>query len=217
MDYRRQSIVPSNSADLVGQHHGAQMSPNGPYGLPVLNRMHYRALTSVLEEQERTLRAGARKLDAEVAVAHAFVGREVARELLRNIDVVTADERNRIRYAHDARVRQDAAAARIESLQAELECARLQAQIDELRGRRAQPAPPPPPVPKPAPPDQFAQAAHTLGRVPEMMAAKKAAKERIVNDAGGDSNVSEGDQEVFDAMDALVQSTLSRAYETTEL
>ena len=213
-----QSIVPRQQS--FEQYMPARR--DAPYGLSVLNRMHYRAMEQESELQARAYRALANRVDGETQVVYAVVRREVAREQLRNIDEITGDERDRILFARDARARREIAAAeeaQIGQLKRELERTRLEMQIERLRRpvevvHSAAPMVTPPP---PSPPDRFTKTIDTLGRIPDLVDAMKKAKERIVTAAGGEANVSEAVQDLFAAMEAIVESSVSRVHEGSEV
>lgn len=200
---RPQVLPPDHTNDI-------RMPSGTPLGMGILGAMRYSAIRRVLEEYERARRAKALAHQAESAEADALVGREVARERLRNIDTIRADEANRIHHAYDARIREENDAkevAEVTKLKRILEKLEIQERIDITQARsdarktsgsdRATR-------------DEQAEIIATIDRVPSLMEAVRAAKAKI--DEGGDG--SDGEEGIKETLDALVQSFVAKQAET---
>lgn len=199
---RPQVLPPDHTNDI-------RMPSGTPLGMGFLGAMKYAAIRRVLEEYERARRAKALAHHAESAEADALVGREVARERLRNIDTIRADEANRIHHAYDARIRDEIdakEAAEVAKLKRTLEKLELQERIDiaqarsDARKRSGNDR---------VTSDEQTEIIATIERVPALIEAVRAAKAKIDNDGDG-SGLDEG---IKETLDALVQSFVAKQAE----
>jgi hypothetical protein len=207
---------------LPAEHRAEVAVPAGTLlGLSVFARMKFTAARRMLEAQEQALRAKTGVHDAETGVAEALVRREIVREQIRNIHLITGDERNRLQHLYDARLRVEEAAvdeAAIEAMRRQLRKLEIEAQMDAVRAQRArmgQPAPPPPAPP--SPPEKFADILHAISRIPNLAKRAAEAKDQIIREAGGEDKLTEAHIDLMAVIDAMVQGSISKDAESTVL
>lgn len=186
---------------LPPESRGVRM-PNGtPLGLGILGAARFNAIRRVIDQYERALRAKEAAILAEGAIANAMVRREVALEQLRQVDLLREEEGERIRHV-----------VTTAKLRRELERMELEDQVAERRARRAGAATSPNNEPSAAPNggDDFAAFMDDLRKMPDIVNAVAAAKEAIVQQAGGQEKLSEAEQQACETFDAMLNSFMSK-------
>lgn len=180
-----------------------RMPAGTPFGVGALGVMRYAAIRRVLEEYERARIAKARAHEAEAAEADALVGREQARERLRNIGMIREGEANRIRNLYNDA--EDAAeivklTRRLEKLELEDKIAVTQARLDARKG----------PAAEGGKRDEHAEFVAAIGRIPALVQAARAAKANIGAEGG---EPSPADEDIKEQIDAMVQSWVAKQTE----
>lgn len=204
-------VLPAQSVALSAEHRAVVRAPEGsPLGLAVFGRMKFEAVRRVLEAYEQALRARTQVYDAQAEAAYGLVRREVAREQLRNIDLITGDERNRLQHAYDARIGE----AEIERMRRELVKSELEEQLEMARARRSGSGSP---VAGPPAPEKFADILHSISRIPNLAKRADEAKAEIVRGAGGEGNLTEAHMDLMEVIDAMVKGTITLDAESTVL
>ena len=195
--------------------HDIHMPTGTPLGLGIFGAMRYAAIRRVLEEYEKARWAKARAHEAEAGEADALLAREVARQRLRNIDTILADETNRIQHLHDTRLIEHTALlrkeddakddAKIAGLRRTLERLELEERIAIAQGRVDARKKVPAETEKR---DEHKEFLDELGRIPELVAAARSIKAKIA-----EGSASPGDEGVLDEIDALVQGWIAKQAE----
>lgn len=167
-----------------------------PWGLGFLGEAKFEAIRRVIEARERALRAIQSHIHAEADVDEALVRRAKARDKLTNVAGEIAAEREV--------AEEQALTAR---LSRQLEQLKLQEQIElvQARTQRARGGP----EPKPEGPDKYKSFVDSLGKLPGIFAAARAAKEDIIKKAGGETNLSPEDQDILSSIDQMLQEFIA--------
>jgi hypothetical protein len=192
----RTQILPADS-------HALEMPSGTPLGLGILGAARFSAIRRVLEQATRAANAKANLHAAESAVAVALVNREVAREQLRNIDVIC-----------DEAAAQITEGARIASLRRQLETMELEDRVAEAEARREQirarkggdGSARKGGVVK----DEYADFIDQLRRMPEVVSEAAKAKAQVIAEAGGEDKLSEAQRQMCEMFDAMTQSFMSK-------
>ena len=181
--------------------HELRMPAGTPLGLGILGAARFGAMRRVLEHASRAAYAKAELHHGEASVARALVGREIAREQLRNVDVLCEEEAERIKHA-----------TYVAGLHRRLERMELEDQLAEREGRRTKlqaQAVEAKPV-SPAVADEFQAFLSDLKKMPDIMKAVADVKSKIVENAGGAEKLSEADQISCDMLDGMMQAFMSK-------
>jgi hypothetical protein len=184
--------------------------PEGtPLGLGILGAAKFSAIRRVLEHANRAALAKANLHTAEGTIARALVGREIAREQLRNVGTICEEESDRIREgAMNAKLLR-----RLERMELEDRIAEKESQRAKLRGGTGSAEKESAGVA----PDDFVSFMSDLKRMPEIIKAVSDAKEQVIKNAGGEDKLSEADKQACEMLDAMMQSFMAKKAEDSVL
>jgi hypothetical protein len=194
---------------LPPDSHELRMPAGTPLGLGILGAARFSAIRRVLDHAARAAHAKANLHIAEAAIARAIVWREVAREQLRNIDIIREEEANRITEG-----------AQIAKLRRQLERMELEDQVFEAEARRAKLRTSTPNRPNGGSgtaQDEFTAFIRELQKVPDLAKAISSVKEQIVRNAGGEDKVCEADRQVCELLDSMFLAFMSKKAGETAL
>jgi hypothetical protein len=185
------------------ESHELEMPSGTPLGLGILGAARFSAIRRVLEQATRAANAKANLHAAEGAVAVSLVNREVAREQLRNIDVIREEAAAQITEG-----------ARIASMRRQLEIMELEDRVAEAEARREQVrarkgsdgSEQKGGVVK----DEFADFIEQLRRMPEVVSEAAKAKAQVIAEAGGEDKLSDAQRQMCEMFDAMTQSFMSK-------
>jgi hypothetical protein len=169
-----------------------------PLGLGILGAAKFNAIRRVLEHAARAADAKANLHHSEAAVARALVGREVAREQLRNIDTICGDEADRIQTG-----------ARINKLARQLEIMEIEDRVAEATARRKL-AGTAAAAAEATAPDEYQSFLNDLSRIPDILKSVAQVKGQIVANAGGEDKLAESDRATIEMLDAMMQAFMSK-------
>jgi hypothetical protein len=185
------------------------MPAGTPFGLGFLGAARFSGIRRVLEHAALAAQAKANFHNSEAAVATSLVNREVAREELRNVDVIRKAAADRITEG-----------AYIGSLERKLRILELEDQVAEREAARRQARAPrqePGQTAERTAKDRFDDIIADLKKIPELAKTASAVKEQIVRDAGGEDKLDEGQRVVIDTIDAIIAGVLQKQAEGTIL
>jgi hypothetical protein len=215
----------------AGQPTPLRTPPDAPFPLTLgmFGMMKYAALRRIIEARELAIRAATQMYDAQTENTQAYIRHAVALESVNQLPLIRADERNRILHSHNERLRQEAARERVENdaieeaklkdLNRQLRSLETQEQMMIVRMRMAQHGQPvaAPKVELAAAPAE--DAGHSafmrnLYSLKDIVGTARKVKEEIIRDAGGEDNLSEGDREMVEFIDATVKMYMSKRTES---
>lgn len=196
-------VLPAESNEL-------RMPSGTPLGLGFLGAMRFDAIRRVLDHATRAAQAKANYHSAEGAVANSLVNREVARERLRNLDVIRKEAADEIvEGALLAKLERQLRRMELEDRIAEKEAARVRVKAREREPSRQESAG----VAR----DAFADFLEDLKRVPEVAKAAAAVKEQIIRDAGGEEKLGDGARHMLETIDSIMAAFVHKQAEGTLL
>lgn len=197
-------ILPPETREVV-------MPAGTPLGLGILGSARFSAIRRVLEHAQRATLAKANLLDAQGAVAGAYVRREIAREQLANLDTIRNHEADRIRIAYEAQLENE----QLEKLRRRLERLALEDQIAEREAIRNRAAARDQNVQANAGVvrNEFADFIDELKRMPEVLKVAQSVKEQMIREAGGQDKLGESGLQGLEIVDVLVNSFMQKRAE----
>jgi hypothetical protein len=186
-------IIPPESREL-------RMPSGTPLGLGFLGAARFSAIRRVLDHATRAAEAKANYHAAEGAIATALVHREVAREQLLHLDAIRDEVGRKITEgAYIAQLERRLKIIELEDKVAEREAART------AKSAAAQPSSAKPAA---AASDKFASILDDLKRIPELAKTAAGVKAQIIQDAGGEDKLDEGQRTMLETIDAIIAAAL---------
>lgn len=177
--------------------------PSGtPLGLGFLGAAKFGAIRRVLESASRAALAQSGFLDAQAAVAASLVQREIARERLRNLDVIRDEAANQIIDG-----------AYIAGLRRKLETMELEDQIAEREARRARAKGNTSETTVGVARDDFAEFMEGMRRIPHVAQAAAGVKAEIIKSAGGEDKLDDSARQMVEMIDAMVNAFIAKQAE----
>jgi hypothetical protein len=220
-----QEIIPPSAQAAAPREPGnlePRMPLSVPFGIGFFGVAKFAGIRRAFEAMERANRAVAGYHDSQGAVADAIVRKVSAFTQLERLDTIRNDTAQRIEAAYEHTKHARAAALRAEKAAIEEEeIGSLRRQLDlleaeeNLRQRReqinkARTGETEKPEPSPSE-DERTKA--WFSKMAEFVKHVEGVKAKIIEDAGGEENLSEALRSVIEGLDAVVQAILSKKQE----